>query len=85
VILDFTEESAKEPFTVDERLAYGMVDSLTLEEIPLPDRKVSAYSMAWHDRALTTITSSGTKAHDRRHQILFCDRRPWEKARRYGL
>jgi hypothetical protein len=79
VMLDFTEESAKEPFTVDERLAYGIVDSLTLEEIPLPERKVSAYSMDCHDWALTTITASGTKTHDRRHQILFCDRRPWKR------
>jgi hypothetical protein len=52
-MLDFPEESAKEPFTADERLAYGIVDSLTLEEIPLPERKASAYSMAWHDRGLS--------------------------------
>ncbi len=50
MLLDFTEDRLQKPFTVEAKIAYGIVTSVTWDETPLPERKAGPYSsIIWYN------------------------------------
>ena len=50
VLLDFTEDRLQKPFTVEAKIAYGIVTPVTWDETPLPERKAGPYSsIIWYN------------------------------------